>query len=81
MSHGLLSGRSAGCIPLIVVTETDFEAWLARQEDFLRRWLSAAGFKSKPGRFTLIPDADGALRAVVACIRFEGGGGLHRNPR
>jgi hypothetical protein len=72
MSHGLLSGRSAGCIPLIVVAETDFEAWLARQEDFLRRWLSAAGFKSKPGRFTLVPDADGALK---------GGGGLHRNPR
>ncbi|MGB2681625.1 MAG: leucyl aminopeptidase family protein [Candidatus Competibacter sp.] len=68
MSHGLLSGRSAGCIPLIVVAETDFEAWLARQEDFLRRWLSAAGFKSKPGRFTLVPDADGALKAVVACI-------------
>ncbi|MBL8251288.1 MAG: leucyl aminopeptidase family protein [Candidatus Competibacter sp.] len=69
MSHGLLSERSPDSIPLVLVVEGDFEAWLKRQNDFLRRWLAAAGFKPKPGRFTLIPGADGALKSVVACVK------------
>ncbi|MBL8258286.1 MAG: leucyl aminopeptidase family protein [Candidatus Competibacteraceae bacterium] len=68
MSHGLLIGRSPDCIPLILVTEADFAAWLQGQDDFLRRWLGAAGFKPKPGGFKLIPDPNGALQCVVSCI-------------
>ena len=69
MSHSLLNGRPPDCIPLIVVAADDFAAWLERQDDFLRGWLRATGFKAKPGRFKLIPSPDGTLKAVVVCIK------------
>ncbi|MBK8899059.1 MAG: leucyl aminopeptidase family protein [Candidatus Competibacteraceae bacterium] len=69
MSHSLLNGRPPDCIPLIVVAADDFAAWLERQNDFLRGWLRATGFKAKPGRFKLIPSPDGTLKAVVVCIK------------
>ena len=68
MNDGLLPARASDCIPVIPVIESEFGPWLERQEDFSRRWLSATGFKAKPGSFNLIPGADGGLRAVVAGI-------------
>ncbi|HCK81872.1 MAG TPA: leucyl aminopeptidase family protein [Candidatus Competibacter sp.] len=69
MSDSLLNDRPPGCIPLIAVVASDFAAWLERQDDFLRGWLHATGFKVKPGRFKLVPSSDGTLKAVVVCIR------------
>lgn len=69
MNDGLLSTRSPGCIPIIPVLENQFEAWLERQDNFLRDWLTATGFKVKPGSFNLIPAPNGKLRAVVVCIQ------------
>ena len=68
MNDGLLPARTPDCIPVIPVIESEFGPWLERQEDSPRRWLTATGFKAKPGSFNLIPDADGRLRAVVAGI-------------
>jgi leucyl aminopeptidase len=42
---------------------------LERQDEPSRRWLTATGFKAKPGGFSLVSGADGRLRAVVAGIR------------
>ena len=69
MSHGLLLGRTPGCIPIILVVESEFDTWLERQDEPSRRWLTATGFKAKPGGFSLVSGADGRLRAVVAGIR------------
>ena len=69
MSHGLLLGRAPGCIPIILVVESEFDTWLERQDEPSRRWLTATGFKAKPGGFSLVSGADGRLRAVVAGIR------------
>ena len=66
MNDGLLPARTPDCIPVIPVIESEFGPWLERQEDSPRRWLTATGFKAKPGSFNLVPDADGRLRAVVA---------------
>jgi len=66
MNNGLLPCRTPGCIPLIPVIETEFDAWLERQDESLRRWLAATGFKAKPGSFNLIAGADGQLQKVVA---------------
>ncbi len=68
MNDGLLPARTPDCIPVIPVIESEFGPWLERQEDSPRRWLTATGFKAKPGSFNLVPDADGRLRAVVTGI-------------
>ena len=68
MNNGLLPCRTPGCIPLIPVVENEFDAWLERQDESLRRWLVTTGFKAKPGSFNLIPGADSQLQKVVAGI-------------
>ena len=68
MSPGLLASPANGCIPLIPVVETEFAAWLERQQEPLRRWLAATGFKAKPGQYSLTPAADGQLQAVIVGI-------------
>ncbi|MBL8248377.1 MAG: leucyl aminopeptidase family protein [Candidatus Competibacter sp.] len=68
MKDSLLPSRTPGCIPLIPVVESEFSAWLERQDDALRRWLTVTGFKAKPDSFSLAPDADGRLRMVIAGI-------------
>ena len=68
MNNGLLPSRTPGCIPLIPVPECEFNAWLERQDESLRRWLAATGFRAKPGSFNLIAGADGQLQKVVAGI-------------
>ncbi len=68
MNHGLLPSRTPDCLPLIPVVESEFNAWLERQDESLRRWLTTTGFKAKSGGFSLVPGTDGQLRAVVAGI-------------
>jgi leucyl aminopeptidase len=68
MNDGLLPSRTPGCIPLLPVPESGFDAWLEWQDESLRRWLATAGFKAKPGSFNLIPGLDGQLQKVVAGI-------------
>lgn len=68
MNAGLLPSYTPNCIPLIPVVEGAFGAWLEQQDDVRCRWLTTTGFKAKPGSFSLIPGADGQLRAVVAGI-------------
>jgi leucyl aminopeptidase len=68
MNHSVLPSRPPGCIPLIPVIETEFDAWLERQDESLRRWLAATGFKAKPGTFNLVSGPDGQLRRVATGI-------------
>jgi leucyl aminopeptidase len=72
MSNALLPGRIPGCIPIVPVVESEFGAWLERQDESLRRWLTATGFKGKQGSFNLIPSTDGRLRMVVIGIANAG---------
>ena len=68
MNTALLPSRTVGNIPVIPVTESEFATWLEQQDEPLRRWLSATGFKTKPGQFSLVPGAGGQLRAVIIVI-------------
>ncbi len=68
MINALLPGRIPGCIPIVPVVESEFGAWLERQDESLHRWLTATGFKAKQGGFNLVPSADGQLQAVIAGI-------------
>lgn len=63
-----LDTRPADAIPIIPVVAADFNGdngWLSRQEPMRTRWLTTTGFKAKPGSYSLIPNADGTLSAVV----------------
>ena len=66
MIDGLLANHTPGCIPLVPVVASEFDAWLQTQEEPLRRWLNAIGFQAKPDSFSLVSGSDGALRTVVA---------------
>ncbi|MCC6133984.1 MAG: leucyl aminopeptidase family protein [Candidatus Contendobacter sp.] len=68
MNPGLLANRAPDCIPVIPVIKGEFGAWLERQDEPLRRWLTATGFKGHAGKFSLVPGADGRLRTVIAVI-------------
>ncbi len=68
MNPGLLPSRTPGCIPLIPVAESEADAWLERQDETVRRWLTATGFKMKPGSFNVVPGVDGCPRAVVVGV-------------
>ena len=68
MNNGLLPGRTPGCIPLVPVPESEFDAWLERQDESLRRWLVTTGFKARPGSFNLVPGSDGQLQRVITGI-------------
>ena len=68
MNPGLLPSRTPGCIPLIPVAESEADAWLERQDETVRRWLTATGFKMKPGSFNWVPGLDGRPQAVVVGV-------------
>jgi leucyl aminopeptidase len=60
-----LDTKPADSIPIIPVLETNFRAWLERQEPARVRWLTNIGFTAKPHSLALVSGADGALEAVV----------------
>lgn len=68
MQDWLLDSRPQDCIPLTPVPELGFAAWLEAQDERLRRWISATGFKAKPNSVCLVPDESGALLRVIAGI-------------
>lgn len=52
-------------VPVTPVCDSGFAAWQAGQPDAVRRWVTASGFKPKPGRVHLVPAPDGGLAGVV----------------
>ncbi|MDQ5910620.1 MAG: leucyl aminopeptidase [Pseudomonadota bacterium] len=69
MNHSLLTHQTPDCIPVILVIESEFPTWLAQQNTTLRDWLTATGFKAKPGSFSLVPGTNGQWQTVVVGIR------------
>ncbi|MDS4025434.1 MAG: leucyl aminopeptidase family protein [Candidatus Contendobacter sp.] len=68
MNDGLLPSQTPGCIPLVPVAESEFGNWLKQQDESTRHWLTATGFKAKPGSFHPIPGPNGQLQRVIAGI-------------
>ena len=68
MHDSLLPAPLPHALLLLPVVESQFAAWLEGQDEALRRWLTTSGFKARPGHFSLIPGADGSLKAVVVGI-------------
>lgn len=69
MTDGLLFSHHPDAIPIQAIIENESSAWLAQQSKSLCTWLSATGFKMKPGSFNLKPTPEGRIQAVVVCIK------------
>ncbi|MED5619165.1 leucyl aminopeptidase family protein [Ideonella sp. BN130291] len=52
-------------VPITLVSAADLPAWL-EAHPAQRAWLSATGFKARPGSFALVPGANGELGQVLA---------------
>jgi leucyl aminopeptidase len=53
-------------VPLVAVTKTGLDRWLAAQDSRVRTWAEATGFDGGPGRVMLVPDAAGGIECAVA---------------
>ena len=53
---------------LIAVEEAAYAGWLDGQDDRIKAWLSATGFKGKAGGTSLLPGADGAIQNALLVI-------------
>lgn len=54
-----------GAVPIYVVAEADFPAWLETQDHRIRAWLRGVGFKGKGAQTVLLPGSEGAPEGVV----------------
>jgi len=63
-------------LPIEVLREEDYEAWLTAQSAGVQSWLATSGFKGKGGQTALLPAEDGAVGAVYVIGGNEGRGGL-----
>jgi leucyl aminopeptidase len=67
-----------GAIPIALVTKEEFPSLLEAAPGFERAWLTAIGFAGEPGKFALVPGADGRPAHVVVGLAAdsEAGGGI-----
>jgi leucyl aminopeptidase len=57
---------SPGAIPLHLLTESEFAAWLATQPGGARDWLAAHQFRAEAGRILTVPGGAGQIGLAVA---------------
>jgi leucyl aminopeptidase len=66
------SDQRADSRPIHLVYEETLEQWRGAQSELTRNWLSANGFKAERYKLVLVPQADGALGAVVLGLGRRG---------
>ena len=64
----LLPAMHAGAVPLWLVNESDYAAWLAQRSAAEQAWLDAHDFKPERGRVLLLPTGEGRTAAAVAGV-------------
>ena len=52
-------------IPLHLVAERDYAAWMSAQSAATRLWLQRSAFRPEQGKWILLPGADGEPSAVL----------------
>jgi len=62
----LLVDDAAGAIPLHLLKDSEWEAWIASRPAGEQQWAAATGFKAKAGSLCPIPGEDGKVEAVLA---------------
>ncbi|NBO17885.1 MAG: hypothetical protein EBV03_01405, partial [Proteobacteria bacterium] len=62
--------KKSTALKLHAVRESKYASWLKAQGPHARAWLASTGFEGKPGAYSLLPGADGALAGAV-CVLTE----------
>lgn len=57
--------RAAEIIPLVLISENQYETWLRNQDDFTLNWLMCNNFKIKKNNYCIIPNRKGAIEKVL----------------
>ena len=68
MTSVLLTRTTKNSVPLLLLTASDYGAWLKKQPKRDAHWLETQGFKAKAGCFCVLPDAHGKPERVVAGV-------------
>jgi len=55
-------------IPITLIKQSDFPTWLAKQNSFLKKWLTTTKFKGEPCNLSLVSNELGELSQVILCI-------------
>jgi leucyl aminopeptidase len=66
------SDQRADSRPIHLVYEETLEQWRSAQSELTRNWLAANAFKAERHKVLLVPQADGALGAVVVGLGRRG---------
>jgi len=61
----LLAEPGSPAIPLSAVAADGFDSWRGAQDERLRAWLGATGFKPDAGAVAVIPDENGRIARVI----------------
>jgi leucyl aminopeptidase len=65
MLEFFLKNQPKNAIPITIVSQNQYPAWLAKQTKFTQTWLSSSGFRNEPGSIRLIPDSSGKLIRIL----------------
>lgn len=55
-------------IPILLILQTDFAGWLAKQPPAIKNWLAATRFRGDVGGMQFIPDSSGKMSKVIHCL-------------
>lgn len=56
-------------IPIVLVTEVEYPAWLKKQNKITQNWLQSSQFRNQSGQLRLIPSSVGKIERVVYCVK------------
>lgn len=74
MSYKIIKTEAAAkaAVPLIGLNGATFKSWQARASKSRQQWVSAAGFKARPGQVILLPNPKGQLQEVLFGVQEQG---------
>lgn len=64
--------KSPKALPITLLTEKEYDGWLKKQDKATKNWLTATGFKGKPGGLAVIPGKNGAPQRILATLPEKG---------
>lgn len=62
------SNQSKNPIPILILTQAQYQHWLPKQSKQIKNWLSANNFRGDPGNVISFPNKEGQIETVLFCI-------------
>ncbi len=64
----IISKAKTKAIPVVLLTEKNFAAWLKKQPAELKKWLEINSFTAKSGSHIVLPTPDGAVDKILSGV-------------